>query len=83
MSIKAESCSAALGHLAQAFTAADRPDPRLTRDGKLAIILRQQLKGYTNLDPSKSPQQALQSTFYYIYTHPLLQIPKRQPPNYS
>jgi hypothetical protein len=57
--IKAESCSAAMGHLAQAFTAADRPDPRLTRDGKFAVILRQQIKGYTNLDPSKQPQQAL------------------------
>jgi hypothetical protein len=59
MDIKAESCSATLGHLAQAFTAADRPDPRLTQDGKIALILRQQIKGYSNLDPSKSPQQAL------------------------
>jgi hypothetical protein len=53
MTIKAGSCCAALGHLAQAFTAADRPDPRLSRDGKLAIILQHQLKGYKKLDPSK------------------------------
>lgn len=57
--IKADSCSATLGHLVQAFTAADRPDPRLSQDGKLAVIWCHQLKGYKNLDPSKSPQQAL------------------------
>lgn len=42
VNIKAESCSAA--HPAQAFSAADHPC--LTKDGKLAVILWQQMKYY-------------------------------------
>jgi hypothetical protein len=39
--------------------AADRPDPHLAQDGKVKLFLCQQVKGYSNLDPSKTPQQAL------------------------
>jgi hypothetical protein len=80
--IKAESCSAAMGHLAQAFTAADRPDPRFTRDGKLAVILRQQIKGYMNLDPSKQPQQALPINILLYLLFQLFQLLKKHPQNY-
>jgi hypothetical protein len=54
--------------LAQAFTAADRQDPRLARDGKLVFVLQRQTKGYNNLDPAKSPQQSIPiSILNYIY----------------
>jgi hypothetical protein len=75
--VKAESCAAALGHLAQAFTAADRQDPRLARDGKPAFILRCQTKGYSNLDPSKIPQQALPiSILHFIHSTAIIHIEK-------
>lgn len=38
--VKAKSCTAALGHLAQAFMAADCPDPWLARDGKTTLLLQ-------------------------------------------
>jgi hypothetical protein len=57
--VKAKSCSATLGHEAQAFMAANRPCPRVARDGKSAHILWHQLKDYSNSDPSKAPQKAI------------------------
>jgi hypothetical protein len=55
--------------------AADRQDPRLTRDGKFAFILCHQLKGYRNLDPSKSQQQALPlSILHYLHTTAITSI---------
>jgi hypothetical protein len=75
--VKAESCAATLGHLAQAFTAADRPDPRLALDGKLAFILRRQTKGYNNLDPSKTPQQAIPiSILSYLHSTAITHVEK-------
>lgn len=50
-----------LSHVASAFRSHDRPDPRLDVDGEIAFILRRQLKGYTNTDPGKKPQQAISS----------------------
>jgi hypothetical protein len=41
---------------------ADRPDPRLDRDGKLTLLLQRQLRGYRSSDPSPKPQPALTAT---------------------
>ncbi len=59
--VKAESCAATLGHLAQAFTAADRQDPRRARDGKPTFILHRQIKGYSTLDLPNLPNRQSQS----------------------
>lgn len=78
--IKADSCAATLGHVAQAFMASDRQDPRLAHDGKLTTILWCQLKGYKNLDPSKIPQQALPITILqHINAHAFTHLEQHQP----
>jgi hypothetical protein len=33
---------------------ADRPDPRLDRDGKFALLLQRQLRGYNIVDPPQN-----------------------------
>jgi len=38
--LKSDSIRAALDHISQAFKLADRPDPRLDRDGKPALFLQ-------------------------------------------
>jgi len=45
--------------VAQAYRLADRPDPRLDRDGKSSFLLQRQIRGYKKLDPSKKQQVAL------------------------
>ncbi len=57
--LKSDSIRAALDHISQAFKLADRPDPRLDRDGKPALFLQRQLRGYRTLDPPIKPQVAL------------------------
>jgi hypothetical protein len=75
--VKVESCASSLGNLAQAFTASDHQDPRLARDGKLTFLLRHQIKGYSNLDPSKSSQQALPvCILQYLYSTAITNIEK-------
>ena len=51
--------STTLSHVAQAFRANHREDPRLDMDGKTAYIITEQLKGYKNEDSSKRKQKAL------------------------
>jgi hypothetical protein len=38
---------------------ADKPDPRLDADGKLAFLLQRQLRGYKSTDPGEKPQVAI------------------------
>jgi hypothetical protein len=45
--------------VAQAYKLADRPDPRLDTDGKLAFLLQRQLHGYSSNDDPESPQVAI------------------------
>ena len=46
-------------HVAQAFRASDRPDPRLDSEGRVALLLSQQYKGYKNRDANSTQQKAL------------------------
>jgi hypothetical protein len=57
--IKSDSVRVALDCVSQAFKLADRPDPRLDRDGKFAILLQRQLRGYNSVDPLPKPQVAM------------------------
>jgi hypothetical protein len=57
--IKSDSVRATLDCVAQAFKLADRADPRLDADGKLAFLLQRQLRGYKNVDRPESPQIAI------------------------
>jgi len=57
--IKSESVRSALEGILEAFKLADRPDPRLDRDGKFALFLQWQLRGYKSLDPPTNTQPAL------------------------
>jgi hypothetical protein len=57
--VKAESVRATLDCVAQAYKLADRADPRLDPDGKLAFILQRQLRGYSATDDPESPQVAI------------------------
>ena len=57
--IKSDSVRASLDCVSQAFKLADRPDPRLDRDGKFAILLQRQLRGYNTVDPPPKPQVAM------------------------
>jgi hypothetical protein len=54
-----ESVRAALDNVSQAFKLANRPDPRLDGDGKLALILQRQLRGYRSTDPPEKRQIAI------------------------
>jgi hypothetical protein len=45
--------------VAQAYKLADRADPRLDSDGKLAFLLQHQLRGYKAIDPGEKPQLEL------------------------
>jgi hypothetical protein len=45
--------------VAQAYKLADRADPRLDHDGKLAFLLQRQLRGYKAVDPGEKPQVAI------------------------
>ena len=55
----ASSCRTALDSVRKAFRANGRPDPALDADGKLALILHYQLRGYTNMDPSPKQQRPI------------------------
>lgn len=57
--IKSDSVRATLDCVAQAFKLADRADPRLDADGKLAFLLQRQLCRYKNVDRPESPQIAI------------------------
>jgi len=48
-----------LAHVAQAFRANNRNDPRLDMDGKTSFILQEQYRGYSNQDNAKQKQKAL------------------------
>ena len=48
-----------LAHVAQAFRANDRNDPRLDHDGKTCFILQEQYRGYSNQDKGQKKQKAL------------------------
>jgi hypothetical protein len=56
--------------MSQVFRMADRPDPRLDRDGKFALLLQRQLRGYNIVDPPPKPQVAMTASilrkFYLI-----------------
>jgi hypothetical protein len=57
--LKADSVRATLDGVAQAYKLADRADPRLDADGKLAFLLQRQLRGYKSVDPGEKPQVAI------------------------
>ena len=48
-----------MGHVAQAFRSALRPDPRLDCDGNTSYAMQQCFKGYVNLDPPEKQQKAI------------------------
>jgi len=56
---KTESVRTALDNVSQAFKLADRPDPRLDRDGKFAFVLQRQLQGYRASDAPERRQIAI------------------------
>ena len=56
---KAKSVRAALDNVSQAFKLANRPEPHLDGDGKLALILQRQLRGYRATDPAEKRQIAI------------------------
>jgi len=56
---KSESVRAALDNVAQTYRLANKPDPRLNTDGKLAFILQCQLRGYQNIGPPSNQQVAI------------------------
>jgi hypothetical protein len=56
---KTESVRTALDNVSQALKLADRPDPRLDRDGKFAFVLQRQLRGYRASDAPKRRQIAI------------------------
>jgi len=56
---KSESVRSALDNVSQAFKLANRPDPRLDGDGKFALILQRQLRGYRTNDPPEKRQVAI------------------------
>jgi hypothetical protein len=45
--------------MAQTYKLADRSDPRLDADGKLAFLLQRQLRRYSSTDPGENPQVAI------------------------
>jgi hypothetical protein len=57
--LKAKSVRATLDGMAQAYKLADKADPRLDADGKLAFLLQRQLRGYKSVDPGEKPQVAI------------------------
>jgi hypothetical protein len=57
--LKAASVQATLDCVAQAYKLADRADPRLDADGKLAFLLQRQFRGYKSADPGEKPQVAI------------------------
>ena len=48
-----------MGHVAQAFRSALRPDPRLDSDGHISYAMQQCFKGYVNMDPPEKQQKAI------------------------
>jgi hypothetical protein len=58
-SLKSDSVRAALDNISQAFKLADRPNPRLDRDGKPSLFLQRQLRSYKSADPPVKAQPAL------------------------
>jgi hypothetical protein len=56
---KAASIRATLDCVAQAFKLADRPDPRLDFDAKVAFLLQRQLRSYTIVDKPEVRQAAV------------------------
>jgi hypothetical protein len=57
--VKSESVRSALDCLSQIFKLADWPDPRLDGDGRFALLLQRQLRGYKSVDPAPRPQVAM------------------------
>jgi hypothetical protein len=55
----ATSCEAALSGICSTFLREGRPNPSLDTDGKTSLLLRHQLRGYKNLDPSSKGQKPI------------------------
>jgi hypothetical protein len=55
----AGTCRTAIDCVCQAFVTAGWDDPGKDSNGELAFILRRQLQGYKNEDPSEQPQKAI------------------------
>jgi hypothetical protein len=55
----AGTCQAALTGVYTAFCNSGRPNPSLDANGKSSVLLRHQIRGYSNLDPSKRQQKAI------------------------
>jgi hypothetical protein len=53
--------------VAQAFKLADRADPRLDREKKLAFLLQRQLRGYSSTDDPPSPQPAKAHSILWLF----------------
>jgi hypothetical protein len=60
--IKSESVRATFDCVAQAFKLADRAEPRLDREHKLALLLQRQLRGYSSTDNPPQPQPTLMAS---------------------
>ena len=58
----ASTCRTALDSVRAAFRANGRPDPSLDADGKSALLLHHQLRGYANKDPSTKQQKPIPLT---------------------
>jgi hypothetical protein len=65
--IKSESVRASLDCVAQTFKLADRPDPRLDREKKLAFLLQRQLRGYSSTDDPPSPHPAMTASILQMF----------------
>jgi hypothetical protein len=65
--IQSESVRASLDCVAQAFKLADRPDPRLDRERKLAFLLQRKLRGYSSTDDPPSPQPAMTASVLRMF----------------
>jgi hypothetical protein len=70
-----KSCSTAITTVATAFTSAGYSDPRHGPDGKMALLLRRQIKGYTNNHPSPTHQKALSIQVIFDMVQRPLQSP--------
>jgi hypothetical protein len=55
----ADTVRSSVDHVAQTFSENERPDPRYNAGQKLAFLLRQQYKGYMNVEPKEKQQKAL------------------------
>jgi hypothetical protein len=57
--LKSESLRSTLDCVAQTYRLANRPDPCLDADGRIAFLLQRQLRGYSTVDPGEKQQIAI------------------------